>query len=61
LSGEGDVALDLTHRLAVARGDRPADLVVKGGRVVSVFTGELFATASKVCRGKQGERMRSLG
>src|SRR5712691_9283029 len=31
---------DLLHRLAVARGDRPADLVIRGGRVLSVFTGE---------------------
>jgi adenine deaminase len=30
----------LTRRLAVARGDEPADLVVRGGRVLSVFTRE---------------------
>jgi adenine deaminase len=28
------------HRLAVARGDEPADLVLRGGRVLSVFTRE---------------------
>jgi adenine deaminase len=28
--------------VAVARGDEPADLVLKGGRVLSVFTGEVF-------------------
>jgi len=33
---------DLAHRLAVARGDVPADLVLAGGRVLSVFTGELL-------------------
>jgi adenine deaminase len=33
---------DLAHRLAVARGDGPADLVIAGGRVLSVFTGELL-------------------
>jgi adenine deaminase len=32
--------MDLTRRLAVARGDEPADLVVRGGRVLSVFTRE---------------------
>lgn len=32
----------LARRLAVARGDEPADLVIKGGRVLSVFTGELL-------------------
>src|SRR5512135_252699 len=31
---------DLARRLAVARGDQPADLVVRGGRVLSVFTRE---------------------
>src|ERR671923_2986248 len=31
---------DLARRLAVARGDEPADLVVHGGRVLSVFTRE---------------------
>src|ERR671933_1737388 len=31
---------DLGHRIAVARGDEPADLVVRGGRVFSVFTRE---------------------
>jgi adenine deaminase len=31
---------DLARRLAVARGDEPADLVVTGGRVLSVFTRE---------------------
>ena len=31
---------DLVRRLAVARGDEPADVVVRGGRVLSVFTRE---------------------
>src|SRR6266536_3938139 len=30
----------LARRLAVSRGDEPADLVVRGGRVFSVFTRE---------------------
>jgi adenine deaminase len=33
---------DLARRLAIARGDEPADLVLRGGRVFSVFTGELL-------------------
>jgi len=33
-------APDLARRLAVARGDEPADLVIRGGRVLSVFTRE---------------------
>ena len=32
--------VELSRRLAVARGDEPADLVVRGGRVLSVFTRE---------------------
>ena len=32
--------IDLSRRLAVARGDLPADIVVRGGRVLSVFTRE---------------------
>jgi adenine deaminase len=40
--GYGSSAMDapLSKRLAVARGDQPADLVVRGGRVLSVFTRE---------------------
>jgi adenine deaminase len=34
------VAASLPHRLAVARGDEPADVVIRGGRVLSVFTRE---------------------
>ena len=30
----------LSRRLAVARGDEPADLVIRGGRVLSIFTKE---------------------
>ena len=32
--------MHLARRIAVARGDEPADLVVRGGRVLSVFTRE---------------------
>ena len=39
---DGSFTEDLAHRLAVARGDSPADLVIRGGRVLSVFTGELL-------------------
>jgi adenine deaminase len=33
---------DLARRIAVARGAEPSDLVLRGGRVFSVFTGELL-------------------
>ena len=42
---------DLARRIAVARGDEPADLVVRGGRVLSVFTREWLETDVAVCDG----------
>jgi adenine deaminase len=42
---------DLPRRLAVARGDEPADLVVRGGRVLSVFTREWLETDVAVVDG----------
>ncbi len=42
---------DLARRLAVARGDEPADLVIKGGTVLSVFTREWLAVDVAVCDG----------
>ena len=41
----------LRRRLAVARGDEAADLVVRGGRVFSVFTREWLATDVAVADG----------
>ncbi len=41
----------LRHRVAVARGDEPADLVLHGGRVLDVFTAELLATDVAVADG----------
>jgi adenine deaminase len=42
---------DLARRIAVARGDEPADLVVKGGRVLSVFTREWLEADVAICDG----------
>ena len=42
---------DLARRLAVARGDEPADLVVRGGRVLSVFTREWLEADVAICDG----------
>jgi len=41
----------LSRRLAVARGDEPADIVVRGGRVLSVFTREWLDTDVAVVDG----------
>ena len=32
---------DISTLLAVARGDAPADLVLRNGRIVNVFSGEM--------------------
>jgi adenine deaminase len=42
---------DLARRLAVARGDEPADLVLRGGRVISVFTREWLDTDVAIADG----------
>jgi adenine deaminase len=42
---------ELTRRLAVARGDEPADVVVRGGRVLSVFTREWLETDIAIADG----------
>src|ERR671910_3745028 len=42
---------DLPRRLAVARGDEPADTVVRGGRVLSVFTREWLEADVAICDG----------
>jgi adenine deaminase len=42
---------DLAHRLAVARGDELADVVVEGGKVFSAFTREWLETEVAICGG----------
>ncbi|HEY7755911.1 MAG TPA: adenine deaminase [Actinomycetota bacterium] len=51
------MAPDLARRLAVARGDEPADLVLRGGRVFSVFTGELLTADVAI----SGEHVAGIG
>src|SRR6266545_2896409 len=53
----GSSTEDLAHRLAVARGDQPADLVIKGGRALSMFTGELLEVDVAVA----GEHVAGVG
>ena len=48
---------DLSDRVAVARGDVPADAVLAGGRVLSVFTGELLDVDVAIA----GEHVAALG
>ncbi len=42
----------LVRILAVARGDEPADLLLQGGRVLNVFTGELLEVDVVVAEGR---------
>ncbi len=49
-------APDLAALLAVARGDRPADLALRDARVADVFTGEILAADVAVV----GDRIASL-
>jgi len=49
--------VDLNELLAVARGDRPADLLLRGGRLVNVFSGEVLRTDIAIC----GSRIAGLG
>ncbi len=42
---------DLARRIAVARGDEPADLALTGGRVLSVFTREWLDTSVAIVDG----------
>lgn len=43
--------MDLPLLLAVARGDRPADLLLRGGRLVNVLSGEIHRTDIAVADG----------
>lgn len=54
---EGAFRADLAHRLAVARGDEPADLIIRGGQVLSMFTGEFLDTDVVIA----GEHVAALG
>ena len=40
---------DRAHLLSVARGDAPADLVLRDARIVNVFTGEIEAADIAIC------------
>jgi adenine deaminase len=42
---------DLARRLAIARGDEAADLVIRGGRVLRVFTREWLDVDVAICDG----------
>ena len=48
---------ELARLVAVARGDAPAELLLRGGRVVNVFTGEVLETDVALV----GERVAAVG
>lgn len=49
--------MHLTHFLAIARGDEPADLVLTNGRVINVFTGEIIEAEVAIA----GDRIVGVG
>ncbi len=48
---------DLERRIAVARGDEPADLILRGGRVFDLITGTMMAGDVAIC----GDRIAGIG
>lgn len=48
---------DLRRLLAVARGEEPADLLLAGGRVLDVFTGDVLRGSVAIC----GDRVAGVG
>ena len=43
--------MELPHLLAAARGDRPADLLLRNAGLVNVFSGEVLATEIAIAGG----------
>ena len=41
--------MEISTLIKVARGDEPAELLLKNARVVNVFSGELGIAVSKAC------------
>lgn len=48
---------DLERRIAVARGDEPADLILRGGRVFDLITGTMMPGDVAIC----GDRIAGIG
>lgn len=44
--------MKLSRLIKVARGDEPADLVIKGGQIVNVFSNELYRADVAICDGR---------
>jgi adenine deaminase len=49
--------VELTHFLPIARGDEPADVVLRNGRVINVFTGEIIGADVTIA----GDRIVGVG
>jgi adenine deaminase len=52
--------VDVAQLLSVARGDTPADLVLRGGQIVNVFSGEIERGDIAIRRGSHRGRWRSV-
>jgi adenine deaminase len=44
--------MELSHLIKIARGDEPADLLLKGGQVVNVFSGEVYPADVALAEGR---------
>jgi adenine deaminase len=44
--------MDLARRISVARGEQPADLAIRGGRLVNVLSGETYQTDIAIADGR---------
>ena len=43
--------MDLEKKISVARGEQPADLVIRGGQLINVFSGEFYQTDIAIADG----------
>ncbi|HJW83758.1 MAG TPA: adenine deaminase, partial [Anaerolineae bacterium] len=44
--------MELSHFIRIARGDEPAELLLKGGKVINVFSGEVYEADVAIANGR---------
>lgn len=59
--GVGGPAMIDPRLLAIARGDEPADLLLTGGRVINVFSGDIVPANIAIHLGAEGGRIAGIG
>jgi len=43
--------MELTNIIEIARGEKEADLLLKNGKIINVFSGEIYSTDVAICKG----------